>query len=376
MSRRRAFLLNSLTALASTVFTLLSLELLFNFLPVARTDQPPVQAPTPTDPVQRYAPNAPFVWSLGWNFYVVSRGRTNTQGFVADYDYDASATTPLVAVVGDSFVEALMMPFSDTLTGRLQAVLGSHGRAYAFAQQGAPLTQYVAYARHACTVYHPQKLVVVVVGNDFDESIYEHRRRNGIFHLYPRADGGLDYKLTPLPEPALWERIARRSALLHYIVRNAGWAELVQLFQLIRYPDATAKQTPFVGNTSAEADPARLAEGEQVIAWFLDALPQAACLSPSDIVLTIDAMRPEIYDDITLATAGSSYFGRMRAELISSAHAKGFVVVDMEAPFRVAYAADARPFEYPTDGHWNPHGHAVAATAVREALAPWPALAR
>jgi hypothetical protein len=43
----------------------------------------------------------------------------------------------------------------------------------------------------------------------------------------------------------------------------------------------------------------------------------------------------------------------------------------MERPFLRAYAADPRPFEYPDDGHWNAHGHAVAAAAVRQALAGW-----
>ncbi len=64
----------------------------------------------------------------------------------------------------------------------------------------------------------------------------------------------------------------------------------------------------------------------------------------------------------------------MRARLIADAPARGFVVIDMEPRFRAAYAADHRVFEYPNDGHWNPHGHAVVAAAVREALAGWPPL--
>jgi len=37
--------------------------------------------------------------------------------------------------------------------------------------------------------------LVVIVGNDFDESIYEHRRRDGIYHLHARADGGFDCRV-------------------------------------------------------------------------------------------------------------------------------------------------------------------------------------
>jgi hypothetical protein len=372
MQRLRAFLLNLITVIASVAFTLLILEGVLRLLPVAWA--PPVDPPSADNPIQRYVANQPAIWSLGWNFHDVARGRSNAQGFLADYDYDRAAATPLVAVVGDSFVEALRVPFAETLTGRLQAALGARGRAYAFAQSGSPLSQYVAYAAHACAVYHPQRLVVVVVGNDFDESVYPHRRRNGIFHLYPRLDGGFDYRLTPLPRPSLAERILRRSALALYLMRNVGISDLISMIGINMAQAAEAGER-YVGNTLAEANPARVAEGEAVIAWFLTTLPGAACLSPDEIVLTVDAMRPQLYDDNALAAARTSYFGRMRAKLIADATARGFHVIDMEVPMRVDFASQHRPFEFTNDMHWNSHGHAVAAAAVREALTAWPPLA-
>ena len=372
MQRLRAFLLNLATVIASVAFTLLILEGVLRLLPVAWA--PPVEPPPADNPIQRYAANQSFTWSLGWNFHDVVRGRSNAQGFLADYDYDRAAAPPLVAVVGDSYVEALRVPFAATLTGRLQAALGTRGRAYAFAQSGSPLSQYVAYAAHACAVYHPQRLVVVVVGNDFDESVYAHRRRNGIFHLYPRPDGGFDYRLTPLPRSSLAERILRRSALALYLMRNVGISDLISMIGINMAQAAEAGER-YVGNTLAEANPARVAEGEAVIAWFLTTLPGAACLSPDQIVLAVDAMRPQLYDDNALAAARTSYFGRMRAKLIADATARGFRVIDMEVPMRADFASQHRPFEFTNDMHWNSHGHAVAAAAVREALTAWPPLA-
>jgi hypothetical protein len=368
MRRLHAALVNGLTLVASIAATVLVLEIVLRFLPVAWS--PPVVPPTAENPIQRYAASTPFTWSLGWDFNTVIRGRTNAQGFAADYDYDAAAKTPLVAVAGDSYVEALRVPFRETLTGRLQAMLGNSGRAYAFAQSGVPLSQYVAYARHACAVYQPERLVVVIVGNDFDESVYPHRRRDGIYHLYPRPDGSFDYRLTPLPEPGLVERVLRHSALALYLARNVGVSNVVDWFR----PSAARAQAGYVGHTAAAADPARLDEGQRVIAWFVDALPQAACLAPQDIVLVVDAARPQLYEPADRAAAQASYFGKMRTRLISEAKARGFNVIDMEPVFVRAYAADRKRFEYPNDGHWNAHGHAVAAAAVRQALAGWPPL--
>src|SRR5437588_6339887 len=129
MRRLRASFLNLITFIASVAFTLLVIEGVLRLLPVAWA--PPVEPPSADNPIQRYAANQSFTWSLGWNFHDVVRGRSNAQGFLADYDYDRAAATPLVAVVGDSFVEALRLPFADTLTGRLPAALGTRGLAHA-----------------------------------------------------------------------------------------------------------------------------------------------------------------------------------------------------------------------------------------------------
>ena len=365
MHRLRSAFLNLLTIAVSIAITLLVFEIVLRFLPVAWS--PSVVAPTAENPIQRYAPNTPFTWSFGWNFYTVIHGHSNAQGFLADYDYAAAATTPLVAVAGDSYVEALRVPFAETVTGRLQTMLGPNGRAYAFAQSGVPLTQYVAYAKHACALYHPQRLVVVIVGNDFDESVYAHRQREGIFHLYPQADGSFDYRLTPLPAPGLIEQILRHSALALYLARNVGISDIVRWFR----PNPANAQTGYVGHTAALATSARIDEGQRVIDWFLATLPQAACLAPHDIVLAVDAPRPQLYDSADLAAVQSSYFVRMRDRLIAEAGARGFNVVDMQPYFVRAYAVDHKVLEYPNDGHWNAHGHEVAAAAIRQALAGW-----
>ena len=133
-------------------------------------------------------------------------------------------------------------------------------------------------------------------------------------------------------------------------------------------------ETPagYAGNTPADASPARIAEGENVISWFLDALPKAACLAPPQIIIVVDAIRPQIYDEAELEAARASYFGRLRGTLIAEAGAKGFAVVNMEGPMRTDYAGARRAFEFPTDAHWNSHAHGLAAAAVRRALADWP----
>ena len=232
-----------------------------------------------------------------------------------------------------------------------------------FAQSGSPLSQYIAYARHACTVYRPQRMAFVIVGNDFEESLYAHRARDGIHHLHPRADG-FDLTLTPPVLPRLTERLARNSALALYLVRNVGI-----IWKLRDWGAAHAAPAPnaYVGNTAADASPERLAQGERVIAWFFGELARS-CVAPADILLLVDPPRPQLYDPAALKDARASYFGRMRVLLIEKARAAGFAVADLETHFGDSYAKDGRVFEVPGDGHWNAHAHGVAAEAVRAAF--------
>ncbi len=369
MQRLKSGLLNLLTVIVSVALALLGAEIVLRFLPV--DTELPVEPPMADNPIQRYVANHPFTASLNWNMAHVVRGRSNAQGFRADYDYEAADPRPLVAVIGDSYIEAFLMPFAQSLTGRLQAAFGDRGRAYAFAQSGAPLSQYVAYARHACTVYRPARMVVSVGGNDFDESVFAHRRRNGIFHLYPRPEGGFEYKLTSLPAPGVFERVLRQSVLAVYLMRNVGITKLIAHMGF----NLAHTENRYVGQTEADSAPARIEEGHRVIDWFLGALPQAACFTTGDIVILVDAPRPEVYDAAALAATQTSYFGRMRSRIIAQAKARGFKVIDMEPHFVAAYAADRKRFEHPTDAHWNAHGHEVAAAAVLGALADWPPLA-
>lgn len=367
-SRWRSVVINGLTVLASIAFALLALEGVLRLLPVATA--PTVEPPTPANPIQRYVASMPFTWSIGWNFQVVAHGRTNAQGFVAGYDYDASATSPLVAIIGDSFIEAMMVPFSKSVTGRLQQALGRRGRAYSFAQSGAPLSQYVAYARHACETYRPERLVVTIVGNDFDESVFANRQRNGFFHLHPLPDGGFDLRLSPLPPMGIAERLGRNSALVLYLMRNlAAGGQFRGL--IVGRAEADAAVGPYVGNTSAAAGADRIAEGGKVIEWFLDRMSNSVCLAPKDIVLVVDARRPEVYDADRLAASGGSYFARMRSKLLAGAEARGFRSVDLEDAFAASFAKDQRRFEPPVDNHWNEQGHAVAAAAIMARLADW-----
>lgn len=119
----------------SIVALLLGVEFVLRFFPVSEGLRGlPVNE---HNPVYRYAPNRTLRWSKGWKFSLVNEIRTNNYGFISDSDYDAAATSPLLAVIGDSFVEMAMVPYDRTAAGILGRSVGDDGRIYSFGSSGS-----------------------------------------------------------------------------------------------------------------------------------------------------------------------------------------------------------------------------------------------
>ena len=358
-SRRRSL------AVVSVLLALLAmavlLELVFRWLPVNEglrglsVDE--------RNPVFRFTPDRKAVYSRGWNFSIVNHVRTNNYGFVNDYDYDASLSSPLLAVIGDSFVEAVMVPFAETGVARLSQAVGSAGRVYGFGTSGSSLSQYLAYARYVRDTFHPTGLTIVIVGNDFDESLLKYKHEPGL-HYFVDAPGG-DLSIIRLDRPVPWWRdLLAGSSLGMYLYVNLEIREVWKRFAY-RSGQTTNNRARFVGNTAAEATPERVADSDRVIEAFLRQLPELAGLPSSRIALVIDGARPELYDDRALNKVAESYFAVMRTHLIDRARNEGFEVIDMQPAFIADYGQRHLAFEFADDNHWNAAGHQVFAQAVQ-----------
>src|SRR5438552_3794016 len=254
MIRRRELLLNLLLSLASIVFCLLVAEVALRFLPVSTgLRSMPVTA---ADPVLHFTPNRRFTNSLGWTMHNVVHGRVNNAGFVNDQDYVREGP-PLIAVIGDSFIEAQMVPYAQSLQGRLAAALQDKFRVYSFAGSGAPLSQYLIWAGYAVKEYGARAVVINVVGNDFDESLSAYRLGPGFWQYAPDTNGVLQLRLN-LHEPGMLISLARHSALARYLLINVGIQNSLvfavrPLGELIFGKPANAAPR-YAGNTDASAD--------------------------------------------------------------------------------------------------------------------------
>lgn len=354
----KVLLLASLSALIGLFAALLMLEAILWALPVNTGLR--VQPVNEAQPVLRFQPDREYVFSRGWDFSVVNRGRVNNFGFVNDQDYRIERTSPLLAVIGDSFIEAAMVPYAETLQGRLAAKAGSLGRVYSFAASGSSLSQYLAYAKYVRDTFHADGLVISVVGNDFDESLLKYKAEPSYHYFKESPTGGL--ALTRVDyHPSVLRQLMRYSSLARYVATN-----MYLLGPVARTigEGRQASRAQFVGNVVSRSDPVRVGDSERAVVAFLDQLPGYAGLAPARIHLVLDGIRPNLYSEADLHAASGTYFDHMRKYFIAQATRRGFVLTDLQPLFIERHRRDGSVFEFPTDGHWNGLGHEVVAEAV------------
>ena len=354
--KRRELMLNALTIVIAVAVCLLGAEVALRFLPVASSLR--TLAVTPQSPVFRFTPNRDFVYSREWDFVLANRGHVNNAGFVNDQDYRKDDLLPLLAVVGDSMIEAAMVPYPDTLQGRLAKALDGKARVYSFAAAGAPLSQYLIWARHAVQDYGAKALIINVVGNDFDESHAAYATYPGFWHYVPDAAQQLSLKLFEY-RPSLLGQIAVSSALGRYLLFNlqagAAWKSVKQF--LFGRADAEAR---YAGNTAVDAGTERLRHSLAALDAFFRDLPSYAGLPPSHILFVVDGLR---YPDVAAASAGS-FFDRMRRALLEKAASLGYATLDLDPRFFAHHRRTGERIEFVRDAHWSSIGHGVAFDAV------------
>lgn len=310
-----------------------------------------VQETTAQNPVIRYEKNKQLTSSLGWNFYQISEKKTNNYGFVSSIDYVKKGKPDLV-VIGDSYVEAMQVDNNKAVSEMINA-LNENINTYAIGVSGVPLSQYIKFIEFAEMEFDPKEYLIVIVGNDFDQSLCSYRRKEGTFCF----DENFELQLIPFLGYSTLRKIGRSSALFRYIVLNVGfnWRQIISKIGISDNGlEASAK---FAGNTERFKVEEIVELSYQVIDNFVSRV--ASISDGKKVSILVDADRYDIYRGVKT----ESYFNTMRKYLMEQALQKGLSVIDMEPVFRKHFIDFGKRFEFPTDGHWNELGHELAANA-------------
>lgn len=321
-------------------------------------------------PVSRFEPLQQFTWSQGWSFDIVNRVRVNNYGFVSDWDYDAKTATPLLAVLGDSFVEALMVPYEKTCAGRLADHLQPRRRVYSFGMSGAPLSEYLAYARWAQDEFRPSGMVFVVVVNDFHESWLKYSWSRLPFSYFDEDEAGSVHLVNGFHyRRSWWRRLMVRSRLIRYMYYNVDLATTYQTWSWRRAPDPSPVTAAELMNDPADARPELQADSRRAIDHFFDLLPEMAGLAPAQIAFVVDGPRAALYSEGAMERIRDSHWTTSRQYFMTIAESLGYEVLDLLPVFTDHWKENRARFDWPKNGHWNALGHSLCAEAVAKSAA-------
>jgi len=186
---------------------LVALELLFRLLPVSTS----TSAGYYIDPlILTYPPGHPFTTSSGWNLQRPQRHRANNFGFVADHDFVRNPEA--IALIGDSFVEASMLPPRERLAAQLESKLGARP-VYAMGAPGTALLDYAERVRFASQRFAIHDFVLLLEHGDIAQSLCGSGNVNA--ECLDRKT--LDPRVEKLPTPGAAKRLLREFALPQYL---------------------------------------------------------------------------------------------------------------------------------------------------------------
>lgn len=316
---------------------------------------------TPDQPVARRLPDRMATSSKGWKMSEAVTVPINAQGFIHADNFTADASTPLTVLIGDSQIEAPLMPWEKSLSQGLGERLNDATRVYPVGMSGAPLSQYLIWYRHMTDRYTPQTVVFFISPNDYDESFAEYGLFPGFHYFTTDSSGDVSLQLRSYRR-SLVATLASSSSLIAYVLNNLDGISYVSSFLnsaksfMTEQPlHGLAASAPADTMTSDEAvDQARLSKGLQAINLFFERLPRNGERQPQIVF----AMNPDPSKN-TLSDA-----------FRHKAQALGYAVLELEPAFERERLAHGQELTFPGDVHWNAAGQAVVAGAVAAYLCP------
>ena len=288
----------------------------------------------------------------GFNFQHVITKNINNYGYATDKDFIKSAlqTNPIIAVIGDSYVEALQVKNKDTFHAILDANLDSYD-VYPIGMSGSPLSQYLAFSKYMTEKFNPKLYVFLIIANDFDESFFETRGKLG-FHYFDEFNG---LKLVNY-EPSFVKLIGRKSAFLRYLHLDLKLTTQFQnIFSKEDITDKKSKRMKFF-----------IEKGRIAIDRFLEGIAKIS--STSNVIILLDGDRKAIYSGLEkkdINNPANLLFKELEgfAKKITNVD-----VVDLHNIFKDDWESNKKKFNYDYDYHCNEHGHALAAKVLTDKI--------
>ena len=298
--------------------------------------------------------------TIGRFAQIKAQWHINNEHWNYPIDYAPVDDRSLIAVIGDSYIEAFQVDADEKYPFLLRNMLEPDNEEDNHRKSGAPLSQYLHINRYVNRHFDPDILIFNMVHNDFEESINELYPAKSCFMQISVDEGGSYAETVPQPNYAYpqytaWKRIIYKSALFRYLDFNLNLRQL-------------RRNIAGIDDRNFEADIAtdKVIKNKDRIFEVTDYLVRTICEENSDrrIIFVFDAPKGEIYTN-TLNNSRVLWLNDMMKEIC---YTYDIEFLDLTPLMLEDYRVNGRKFTFELDGHWNEYGHAFVADVLYDYL--------
>jgi len=288
------------------------------------------------------------IYTIGKFATIRTKWRINNMHWNYPIDYHQIDDRKLIAVIGDSYIEAFQVDVGKNYPFLLREKLKNDYEVYAFGVSGAPLSQYLHISRYVKRHFDADILIFNLIHNDFEESIHELEPDHGRFFQVSIGDNGSIKEQMPqpnysYPQYKLWKRIIYKSALFRYIYLNCTFRESV---------DKLLKTNK---NYESNINTDNVNSNKELIFKATNYLVKTIREENSDkrVIFVFDAPRFAIYDNI-LDKSNIRWMNKMMGTICANNNVE---YIDLAPFMEEDYRKMSIKFNFDIDGHWNEYGH-------------------
>ena len=331
------------------------IEIVFQMLPVSDLKLMPVNE---KNHIAHYQPNRIAIKQVGSNFKHINKKKINNFGYATDTDFiqDKINKDKLIAIIGDSYVAATQVSNQNTFHGIIKKDRNDLSL-YPIAVNGAPLSQYLAFADFALDNFNPNTYVFVIIENDFHESWESIKGSPGFYYFTDNGDLKLKhYKLSPL------KSFLRKSAFIRYLIIDLKINLQIKLYLENLF---TADQNLEINFKEKENDKIKIL-GNKAAKIFLKRIEEMSL--DKNIIVIVDGDRNTIYSNNAERDKKKLFNSWFEIITINLKNHQKIQLIDMHPIFFEDWQKNYKKFNYDYDFHWNEYGHAIVADTLISAI--------
>lgn len=275
--------------------------------------------------------------------------KINGQGWNSLYEYRRpdQQDKPVVALLGDSYLEGFFSDVDEHIDVFLTEALGDRAEVYTFGMSGAFLSQYLALLEQEVTPgFDPDVLVVFVNHHDVAHSIRQLGGRHPYYWQYDRAEDGSYTSRKPRP--------FGRSGIKDFLLKSAT----------IRYLKANAQVKLFGkgvadDNANFEGDSPRNEQPKpELLAAARFLLGELASFG-KPVLMVGDCPRNWIYE----GSEPESFVDVVALREVAGEF-PGITFIDLQPFYLAEYRRSGERFSPEDNTHWNARANAFVARLI------------